>query len=514
MWRSTIYPGTERSYWIYVPPQYDPDTPTCLMVVQDGLSRAIGWNLPTVLDSLIALGEIPVTIGIFVNPGKLPAANENAQPRSNRSFEYDNLDDRYADFLVQEILPEVGRSYNISADPNDRAIAGASSGAICAFNAAWQRPDQFRRVLSAIGSYTGLRGGDTFATMVRKSEPKPIRVFLEDGDHDLNIFGGDWWLGNQRMLSALTWAGYEVNYQWGNGEHNNLHAKAIMPQALVWLWQGNPGVITAKKSKNQFMRLVLENEDWNAIDVNGLVINKLAIDDKGNLYFSSGQFVYKLEEKGKPLQFAKIEGLAGGLCFIQDHMLLVADLTQHKIVVVDKQGASSDLVRNVFPEFIAGTPKGIYFSETTDNRVGFYSFDKKKVFYQSVPGLATGISLSADQAFLNVGFSNHQIGYSFQIGEDCTLNFGQEFFHFHVPFGAMYPETQGITVDSQNMLYSATSTGIQVSDEQGRVNFILAKPEGTALDLKLGGANFDDLYLNSSGKLYRRKINAKGVVSQ
>jgi len=207
VWKSTLYPGTERNYWLYIPRLYDPAKPACVMVVQDGLSRATGWNLPAVLDSLIAARQIPVMIGIFIDHGKVPSSGNDNYPRFNRSLEYDALGDRYARFLLEEILPEVGRSYNLSANPNDRSIAGASSGAICAFNVAWERPDQFRRVLSTIGTYVGLRGGDEFATLVRKTEPKPLRVFLEDGNHDLNIYGGDWWAANQNMLSSKSCLG-------------------------------------------------------------------------------------------------------------------------------------------------------------------------------------------------------------------------------------------------------------------------------------------------------------------
>ncbi len=177
--KSNVFPGTQRKYWTYVPAQYDANRPTCVMVVQDGLNRANGWRLPIVMDNLIHAGDIPVMIGVFITPGIVPASREDAQPRFNRSFEYDSMGDRYARFLIDEMLPEVAKSYNLSDDPNDRAVAGASSGGICAFTAAWERPDQFRRVLSTIGTYVGLRGGNEYPTLIRKFEPKPIRVFLQ-----------------------------------------------------------------------------------------------------------------------------------------------------------------------------------------------------------------------------------------------------------------------------------------------------------------------------------------------
>ena len=191
---SKIYPGTTRSYWVYVPAQYDAARPACVMIFQDGggmVSETGGWRAPIVLDNLIQQHAIPVTIAIFIDPGVLPPATPNGQSRFNRSYEYDALGGRYAAFLTREILPEVARQYNLSADPNDRAIAGSSSGGIAAFTAAWERPDAFRRVASFVGSFTNLRGGDTYAGLIRKMEPKPLRVFLQDGsggpDHLLSV---------------------------------------------------------------------------------------------------------------------------------------------------------------------------------------------------------------------------------------------------------------------------------------------------------------------------------------
>ena len=171
----------------------------------------------TVFDNLIHRKDMPVTIGIFVSPGVAPAANVDALSRFNRSVEYDSVTDRYARFLLDEIIPEVAKSYSLRIDGNSRAIAGASSGAIAAFAAAWQRPDAFSRVFSTIGTYVGLRGGNDFPTLIRKTEPKPLRVFLQDGSNDLNIYGGNWFLANQEMLSAFEFAGYDAEHAWGDG---------------------------------------------------------------------------------------------------------------------------------------------------------------------------------------------------------------------------------------------------------------------------------------------------------
>ena len=178
-WTSRIFPGTVRDYWVYVPAQYKPEAPAAVMVFQDGggfVNDKGRFRVPIVFDNLIQKGDMPVTIAILINPGTLPALDSAAKPRDNRSYEYDSLGDRYARFLIEEILPEVGKRWNLTSDPNLRALAGNSSGGICSFNVAWECPDQFRRVLSTIGSFTDLRGGDIYPSLVRKMEPKPIRV--------------------------------------------------------------------------------------------------------------------------------------------------------------------------------------------------------------------------------------------------------------------------------------------------------------------------------------------------
>jgi enterochelin esterase-like enzyme len=265
--QSKIFPGTWREYWVYVPAQYQPDKPACVYVNQDGIQ----WNAPTVFDNLIYSKEMPVTIGVFVMHGKVKAANPaEANDRFNRSFEYDGLGDAYARFILEEVLPEVekqkttdGRVIRLSKSGNDRAIGGSSSGAVCAFTAAWERPDAFTRVFSAIGTYVGLRGADRYHTLVRKFEPKPIRIYMQDGANDLNIYAGDWWMANQTMLRALQFAGYEVMHQWGEGGHNGKHGNAVFPAAMRFLWKNWPEAILVGKSKNQVLSTILiPGEIW------------------------------------------------------------------------------------------------------------------------------------------------------------------------------------------------------------------------------------------------------------
>ena len=249
VWKSQVFPDTVREYWIYVPAQYDAAKPACVMVFQDGhkyVNTEQEYRVPVVFDNLIHRKEMPVTIGIFVNPGHRairgsdPGGEEMPADRwkaNNRSFEYDSLGDQYARFLTGEILPEVVKKYNLTKDPDGRAICGASSGGICAFTVAWERPDEFRKVLSHIGSFVDIRGGHAYPSLIRKAGKKPLRVFLQDGSNDLDNRMGNWPLSNQQMAAALKFKGYDHRFEFGDGGHTHKHGGALLPESLRWLWR-------------------------------------------------------------------------------------------------------------------------------------------------------------------------------------------------------------------------------------------------------------------------------------
>ncbi len=235
-WESRIFAGTARDWWVYLPAQYKAEAPAAVMVFQDGS----GYKdfVPTVLDNLIAKGDMPVTVGIFIQPGVFKDG------RPNRSFEYDTLSDQYARFLLEEILPEVEKTVKLRHDAAGRAIAGASSGGICAFTVAWERPNEFSKVLSWIGSFTNIasgttlrEGGHNYEALVRKTPRKPIRVFLQDGENDLDNANGNWPLANQTLAKSLSFAKYDYRFELGHGFHSNRHGRAILPDTLRWLWR-------------------------------------------------------------------------------------------------------------------------------------------------------------------------------------------------------------------------------------------------------------------------------------
>lgn len=240
-WSSKVFADTIRQYWVYAPAKIDRKKPLAVMVFQDGhtyVKEDGDFHVPIVLDNLIYKGHIPPMIGIFINPGhKEKELPKNAWRGNNRSFEYDTLSDQYARFLLDEILPEVGKTHRLTNDPDQRAICGISSGGICAWTVAWERPDAFRKVLSHVGSFTNIRGGHVYHALIRKTENKPIRIFLQAGKKDLDNAHGNWWLANQEMEASLKFKKYDYRFVGGPGGHNGKHGGAIMPDSLRWLWR-------------------------------------------------------------------------------------------------------------------------------------------------------------------------------------------------------------------------------------------------------------------------------------
>ena len=241
---SKVFPGTKRRYSIYVPAQYDGSKPAALMVFQDGHAfegTTGSYRVPIVFDNLIAKGDMPITIAVMIDPGHkgdLPDKRGWRPRPANRSVEYDSMNDSYAQFLITEILPEVEKTYRITSNPELRAICGDSSGGICAFSAAWFHPEKFRKVVSHIGSFVNIRGGHDYPARIRKTDKKPIRVFLQDGDADLDNEHGNWPLANQQMAKALAFKDYDFKFVYGTEGHNGKHGGAIFPDTLRWVWRG------------------------------------------------------------------------------------------------------------------------------------------------------------------------------------------------------------------------------------------------------------------------------------
>jgi len=295
---SYIYDDMKADYWIYVPAGYDPSVPAALMVFQDGeayIHREHESQPLNVIDNLIALKKIPMMVCVFVNPGKLegPAGNPTYEfikaygekwhrtlDDSMRSTLYDTVSDRYARFLRDELLPQVAAKYPLRKDAYSRAITGLSSGGICSFNAAWQMPDQFSRVITWIGSFTSIQwketmgltdGGQDYAEKVLREPARNIRVWLQDGSNDMeNTNYGSWPLANIRMANALKLKGYDFHFSFGKGSHHPGHGEAEFPEEMIWLWRDYDPAKTeqtyeiepAEKAKPAF-RVQIFNRDAN-----------------------------------------------------------------------------------------------------------------------------------------------------------------------------------------------------------------------------------------------------------
>lgn len=514
----TLFPGTVRDYSVYLPKQYDGTSPACVMVFQDGKGRANEWKVPTVFDNLIHRKEMPVTIGIFVSPGVLPAPHTNAQPRFNRSLEYDGLGDRYPRFLIEEFLPWVTQQHHLNLTTNaaGRAIAGASSGAIAAFTAAWERPDYFTRVFSTIGTFVGLRGGNEYPILVRKTEAKPIRVFLQDGSNDQNIYGGNWWIANQDMLSALEFSGYEVKYAWGDGGHDGKQGAAVFPDAMRWLWKDYPAAVpTPASARHPLAKILLPGEDWRVVSTGHRFTEGPAVNERGEVFFSDipHHRIHKIALDGQVTVFAENSREVNGLMFGPEGWLYACQNGNRRIVRYDPAGREETVLEDAPSNDLVVLPRGGYYTDPGNKKVWYVNETGERRVADEGIAFANGVITSPDQTLLYVSDTRGWFVYSYQIQPDGALAHRQPFFRLHVPDGAVESGADGMTVDTEGRLYVTTALGLQVCDQAGRVNGIISKPQRAWLsNVVFGGPELSELYVTCGDKVYRRKTQARGVV--
>lgn len=521
---SKIFPGTTRAVTVYVPRQYDGTKPACVYVNQDGLQ----WKVDVVFDNLIAKGEMPVTIAVGVMHGRVKALEgEKALDRFNRSLEYDGLGPDYARFVLDELLPAVeekstqdGRKILLSKNGNDRAIGGSSSGAVCAFTAAWERPDAFSRVFSTIGTYVGLRGADRYPTLIRKYEPKPLRVFLQDGSGDLNIYAGDWWMVNQTMQRALEFAGYEHTHVWGDGGHNGKHGTALFPEGMRYLWKGWPEPVKAGESKNRMLSEILApGETWQPVWEGGKFTEGTASNAQGEVFFNDGPNAktYKVGLDGKVSVFLPDSQRGDGQAVGPDGRLFAA--ASQQILAWDAAGKASVVADGFRGNDVVVLSNGnAYVTEpgwdgTKPSTIWLLKPDGTKTVVDKGLKFSNGITASPDQSLLYVSDSRSHWVYSYQIQADGTLKHKQRYYWLHAPDTADDSGADGMEVDRDGRLYVATRLGIQVCDQAGRVNVILPTPNGKVSNLVFGGADFDTLYVSAGDRIFKRKLKARGAPS-
>jgi len=522
---SKIFPDTTRTITVYVPAEYKGDKPACVYVGLDGL----GFNAATVFDNLIAQHAMPVTIGIGVSPGVVASANSPESPRFDRSFEFDSRSDRLARFLIEEVMPEVerhptpeGRAISLSADPNDRAIGGGSTGAIAAFTVAWERPDAFRRVFSAIGTYVGMRGGEQYYVLVRKTDPKPLRIFMQDGVHDEWPGGpemGDWWMSNQTMNRALEFAGYDVRHTWGAGTHNGSQATSVFPDAMRWLWRDWPAPIPAAEPGNPVLKAILQpGEDWQVAADGCASVTNLAANPQGQIFYPARgpREISEIVTDGKPLPCAQPAGTAA-IAFGADGRVYAVrteggvkatDQAAHGPAKILGQGLdiASLTVRN------NGDIYAVTRTRNLENELWLIRANGEKLRLDKDLKGASGVALSPDGLWLFVAQSLSRTGLSYRVRSDGTIDAREAFYDFYVPTWADDSGAAGIGMDRDGRAYVATRMGVQVFDRNGRVAAILPLPGNAAgTSLCFGGHDFDTLYVTSGGKVYRRKLHVTGA---
>jgi gluconolactonase len=524
---SKIYPGTENGFQIYVPAQYDPAQPACLLVKLDGL----GAFEATILDNLIAKKEVPVIIGVGISPGaiwKEPAGTpQRTALRFNRSYEFDSTNGHFPDYVLNELLPAVqklttknGRAIRISPDGNDHAATGGSTGGIGSFTLAWRRPDQFTRVYSVIGTYVSMRGGNEYPVLIRKTDPKPIRIFLEDGATDAwNPLFGSWYDANLNMESALTFAGYDVAHAWGTHGHNGQPGQVIFPDVMRWLWRDYPARVPAGLSQNSTLKeITIPGEGWKEIPQSFEAATGLAADPKGDVYVSDAraQKIFRLGADGKPLVFSQQK--MGTIAFAPDGTLYGVVPEAKSIVAINPQGASRPAIETIAGRGLLVNHDGtLYATEPGEHsdlpsRVWQIRKGTKQLLDEGLHS-ASGVAFSPDGGLLYVAEKTSQWIYSYVVQPDGSLTSKQPFFWLHITDIPNDSGAEDLAVDTHGNLYVATRMGIQVCDQNGRVRAILPLPTpgGPVRSIAFGGGHFDLLYATDGTHVFTRRIRVNGL---
>jgi sugar lactone lactonase YvrE len=544
------YPGAPHNCAVYVPAQYDASKPTPFMIFLDG-SQALGnsMRVPVVLDNLIAKHDLPVMIAIFIDPGILPAVSDADQNRYNRIYEYDSLTPRFSDFLLNELIPEVAKQYNLSKNPDDRGLSGVSTDAVGAFMAAWNRPDQFHRVLSLIGTYVAMKGADALPALVRRTEPKPIRIFMQDGTADHitpaepygTSFAGSWPINNQVMYEALEFAGYDVKLVMGTDGHSTKQGGAILPDALRWLWRDYPAPIVVHEpaaaqqpgwdSSGTVFSTIYVDKPWQQVGGDYQSITSLTSNRDGNVYFADpvGGTIERVGPDGKVTLFAGLPDGTSILHMGEDDRLytyssftgdIVSSSTATRTPSDQKVFASSHLPG--LADFVVTQNGTTYFLDGGLAEVGVSDSSGQtrvaprwKVLMPEMT-VPKGLALSPDQSMLVVTDTVSRYSWSFQIAADGTLENGEPFYRLEMPETTLSWQsgTHGVMEDVNGQVYFATPLGIQICMQNGRVMGILNPPLPGAPITAITFAGSGDanwLYLAEGGKLFRRPVKVTGA---
>lgn len=510
--QSKIFPGTVREVTVFIPAQYDAGKPACVYVKTDGFRP----QEKELLETMIATKEIPVTVGVFVRPGEVPASMKGTAGRRNRDFEYDAVNDNNARFFDEEVLPFVAKQYqlNLSTDGNDRCIAGGSSGGITAFAAAWNRPEAFSRVYCVSGSFVAFRGGHEFPTMVRKFEARPIRSFLTTGTHDMENVAGDWFLVDQEMDKALVFSGYDYRFRIIEGRHGAGYMENWR-EAMAYLWKGWPERIKAGPSAPRAQEILLPGEDWQLVAEGFKSTRGPSTNANGEVFFAdtTANKIHRIDLDGKASEFATDTGNAHCVSVGADGKVYTVSEKSGKVMSYDSNGKGSLVLEGQTGHSILTHPNGsLYVTDNDDKKPNnggsvWLIKDGKKTQVDKGIKFATGMAFRPDQWLLSVAEGHSKWAYSYQIADDGSLINKERFFHLHVQDWEDDAGAECICYSLEGRQFLATKSGIQISADDGPTQVILTVPDRSRVTgVAIGGKDKDTLYAFCGNKIWKRKI--------
>ena len=514
---SKIFPGTTREVNVFIPKQYDGSKPACVYVKTDGYNP----KEKEFMERMIATKEIPVTIGVFVRPGEVPAPMKGTLGRRNRDLEYDGVNDDNVRFLVDELLPYVSKELNLklSTDGNDRCMSGGSSGGIAAFVAAWNRPDAFSRVYAASGSFVAFRGGHEFPTMVRKFEAKPIRGYFTTATHDMENCAGDWFLLDQEMDKALKFSGYDYQFRIIDGRHVAGYMDNWQ-EAMAYLWKGWPERVKAGPSAPRAQDVLVPGEGWQLAGQGYGRIKGAACNAAGEVYFSDhrDEKIFRINLDGKANLFVPNTNYEGGITVAADGKVFTVSEETGVVMSYDASGKGSKILDGIPGHSIVAMPDGgLYvagFGHEGDDKVVthlssgvWYVKNGKKTWVDSGFKHAAGITYRPDQWLLCVADGLSKWGYSYQINADGTLTNKERYFSWHVADWDDDAGAEELCYAQEGQMFAATRTGVQISADDGPTQVILPLPDNSRVTaVCLGGKDLDTLYAFSGDKIWKRKV--------
>ncbi len=518
--QSKVFPGTTRDVVVSIPAQYDAEKPACVFVRTDGYREAE----KALLETMIATKEIPVTVGVFVRPGDVPAPMKGTAGRRNRDFEYDGVNDNNVRFLDEELLPFIAKEYNLnlSTDGNDRCIAGGSSGGITAFAAAWNRPEAFSRVYCVSGSFVAFRGGHEFPTMVRKFEAKPIRAYLTTGTRDMENVAGDWFLVDQEMDKALKFSGYDYQFRIIEGRHGAGYMEHWR-EAMAYLWKGWPERVQAGPSAPRAQEILIPGEDWQLVAEGFRSTRGPSVNAAGEVFFAdtTGNRIHRIDANGKVGVFVADADKAHCVTVGADGALYTISEKSGKLMRYDAKGAGSVVMEDILGHSIFATPGGgLYVTTNGDKAHGpgsvWFIKDGKKTRVDNGIKFATGMAMRPDRWLLSVAEGHSKWVYSYQINDDGTLANKERFFHLHVADWDDDAGAESLCYSLEGRQFIATRSGVQISADDGPTQVILPVPDRERVTgVAIGGGDMDTLYALCGKKIWKRKIrqHAMGVFS-